>query len=69
MGTVIKRNEKFIYGLRPELAAVTLSHLMDPCDVVVKTTLRNEEMLSNNKPTESQGGQNQKRKFYQKKRA
>ena len=43
---VIKRNYKFIYGLKPELAKATLPHINDPCDVVVEMALRQEEMLA-----------------------
>lgn len=42
----IKRNEKFIRGLNPELARAMLSHIRDPCHVVVEMALRHEEMLA-----------------------
>ena len=42
MDTVIKRNKKFIHGLRLKLAGATLPNLRDPCDVVVEMALRNE---------------------------
>ena len=38
--TVLKRNEKFIRGLKPELARATLPHIKDLCDVVVEIALR-----------------------------
>ena len=44
--TVLKRTEKFIRGLKPELARATLPHIRDPCDVVVEMALRHEETLA-----------------------
>lgn len=44
--TVMKRNEKFIRGLKSELARATLPHIRDPCDVVVEMALRQEEALA-----------------------
>ena len=75
MDIVIKRNKKFICGLRPELTRENLPHLRDLCDVVVEIALRNEEMAAffgsnffgSNKEVEAQGGQNQKRKFFNRK--
>ena len=58
---VVKRNEKFISRLKPELAKATLPHLRDLCDVVVEMALRQEEMLAlcrGNKVGEAQSGQN-----------
>ena len=70
--TNIKRNEKFIRGMKPELTRAMLLHIRDPCDVVVEMALRNEEMLAfleRNKAKEVQVGQSQKRKFFHKKGA
>lgn len=63
---IIKRNEKFIYGLRLELAKATLPYTRDPCDVVVEMALRNEEMLifhDSNKAKETQSGRPRREKF------
>lgn len=68
---VIKRNEKFIRGLKPELAKAMLRHIRDSSDVV-EMALRNEEtqaFLERNKAKEAQGGQSKKRKFFHKKGA
>lgn len=63
----MKRNEKFIRGLKPELARATLPHIKDPCDVVVEMALRHEEMLASlekNTAKEDHVGKGQKRKFF-----
>ena len=55
--TMIKRNEKFIGGLKLKLARATLLHLRDPYNAVVEMALGNKDMFSlfsNNKPVEAQ---------------
>lgn len=44
--TVIKRNEKFIKGLKPKLDGATLPHIRDLCDMVVEIALRHEGTLT-----------------------
>lgn len=68
--TVIKRNEKFILGLRPEIASVTLPHLHDPCNVIVEMAIRHEEMIAaygKEKQIETKSSLGKKRKFFKKK--
>lgn len=67
--TVIKRNEKFIGGLKPKIARATVPHLHDP---VVEMEISNEEMLSvfgKEKQVETQDSQGKKRKFFKEKGA
>ena len=43
--TDIKRNE-FIRGPRPKLARMTMTHVRDPCNIVVEMAILHEELLA-----------------------
>ena len=53
--TVLKRNEKFIRGLKPELASATLSHLRNPSGIVVEMVVRQEEVLESLEKSRAKG--------------
>ena len=70
--TVIKRNEKFIRGLKPEIAMATMPHLLDSSTIVVEMETWNEEKLSTygkEKQVGTHDSQGKKRKFFKKKGA
>ena len=68
--TDVRRNERFIRGLRPELGRMAMTHIREPYHVMVEIAFRHEEMLVvsvREKPVESQVRQGRKMKLFMKK--